>query len=45
MSQKGNKEHKESSKTKSKNKSEKNIKHNNDSSDFNNQSEPHEKTK
>lgn len=40
MTHKGNKAHKVSSKTKSKNKSEKNIDPNNAGSDFNNQSEP-----
>lgn len=45
MSQKGSKEHKVSSKTKSKNKSEKNIDPNNAGSDFNNQSESKEKKK
>jgi hypothetical protein len=45
MSQKGNKDHKKSSKTKSRNKSEKNIDPNNAGSDFNNQSESKEKTK
>ncbi len=45
MSHKGNKDHKVSSKTKSRNKSEKNINPNNAGSDFNNQSEPKEKAK
>ena len=45
MSQKGNKEHRVSSKSKSKNKSEKNIDPNNAGSDYNNQSEPKGKTK
>lgn len=45
MSQKGSKGHKVSSKTKSKNKSEKNIDPNNAGSDFNNQSESKEKRK
>lgn len=45
MSQKGNKDHKVSSKTKSKNKSEKNINPINAGSDFNNQSEPKNKSK
>jgi len=39
------KENKESSKTKSKNKSEKNVNPNNAGSDFNNKSEPKGKTK
>jgi hypothetical protein len=45
MSKKGTKEHKVSSKTKSKNKSENNIDPENAGSDFNNQSEPKEKRK
>lgn len=45
MNHKGNKEHKVSSKTKSKNKSERNVDQGNAGSDFNNQSESKEKRK
>lgn len=45
MTKKGSKEHKISSKTKSKNKSERNVDPSNAGSDFNNQSDPKEKTK